>query len=147
MQYVKMFSLKILWLLSCVFLSESIIGGEDAPLRKFTYQVSLQYKGGNFCGGSIISESWILTAAHCIYKINITVVTGTIFKDTGDRYAIKNIIVHEGFSFETGANDIAVIQLENHIKFNVYTQPIRLSFNDPLPGIYATVTGWGYTDV
>ena len=45
---------------------EKIIGGIEAEEGDFPYQVSLRLlRGNHFCGGSIISNQWILTAAHC----------------------------------------------------------------------------------
>lgn len=42
-----------------------IVGGELVSIKSFPYQVSLQYRNNHMCGGSIISEKFILTAAHC----------------------------------------------------------------------------------
>lgn len=44
-----------------------IIGGHEAEPGLFPYIVSLQYKeGGHFCGGSLISDRFVLTAGHCV---------------------------------------------------------------------------------
>lgn len=56
-------------------LSSRIIGGEAASKCQFPYQVSLQWanppldKFENYCGGSLISDTWILTAGRCIMTI------------------------------------------------------------------------------
>lgn len=42
-----------------------IVGGNSVDIEDFPYQISLQYWGGHMCGGSIINERYILTAAHC----------------------------------------------------------------------------------
>ncbi|CAH4032008.1 unnamed protein product [Pieris brassicae] len=48
-----------------------VVGGTDAPDKALPYQVSLQRTDQNnfpFCGGAIIADRWILTAAHCLKK-------------------------------------------------------------------------------
>ena len=76
----KMLSLNLLLLLVSGSLAEIsypknnpfislISGGQKAEPNQFPYQASLQYKssGSHFCGGVVIHENWILTAAHCLY--------------------------------------------------------------------------------
>lgn len=52
-------------------LSGRIVGGADAVPGQFPYQISLRVKDSHNCGGSIIDNSWILTAAHCV-AVNVT---------------------------------------------------------------------------
>ncbi|CAG0904568.1 unnamed protein product, partial [Cyprideis torosa] len=66
-----------------------IINGYDAKLGQIPHQVSLQKNEDNshFCGGSIISNEWIVTAAHCIKGKNLSeiqVVAGTVNLKAGE---------------------------------------------------------------
>ncbi|XP_048211070.1 chymotrypsinogen B-like [Perognathus longimembris pacificus] len=46
-----------------------VAGGEEAVPGSWPWQVSLQYESGyHFCGGTLISEDWVLTAAHCLLE-------------------------------------------------------------------------------
>ena len=58
-----------------IFGQAEIVGGEDANIQDYPYQVALISTSGwgggyAFCGASIINEYWILTAAHCVDEIN-----------------------------------------------------------------------------
>lgn len=46
-----------------------VVGGEEAPVGRYPFIVSLQYNLEHFCAGSILNERWIVTAGHCILAI------------------------------------------------------------------------------
>ena len=93
-----------------------IVGGQDAGQATWGWAVSL-YIGGSLCGGSIISSSWILTAAHCVYGKTagqIIVYAGSNSKLSGrqTRY-VSTIFQHPSYSSSTYVNDIALLQLSS----------------------------------
>lgn len=127
-----------------------IVGGSDAAAGQFPYQCSLRRGQHHTCGGSIITNRWILSAAHCVYNSQpseLSIVTGTHLLLTGGQsYSVLTIRVHENYQMGTLANDVAVLQTTNQIQFNSLTSAIPLAtFN--LGRVSTTVSGWGFTAV
>lgn len=128
----------------------SIVGGSDAKLGQFPYQAlltdDLQIP---YCGGSIISARYILTAAHCVEGVEVgdfyilVGLTNRTAGGDGDKYEVEDIIVHEGNDPENISNDISLIKLKSDIKFsdNVQIAPLRTT---PVNGgEVALASGWG----
>ncbi|XP_072754561.1 tabserin-like [Anoplolepis gracilipes] len=95
---------------------EAIINGISAAPGEFPWQVSLNYKGKHICGGSIIAQTKILTAGHCVDFIesvnNLRIVSGTIDATKGQVHAVQSIRIHpyyDGLQRSTWMNDVAVI--------------------------------------
>ena len=59
-----------------------VVNGQDASPHSWPWQISLRVSGGHICGGSLIRDDWIVTAAHCVYRntnpSGYTVVVGTL---------------------------------------------------------------------
>ncbi|CAH4035081.1 chymotrypsin-2-like [Pieris brassicae] len=128
-----------------------IIGGKAATPGMAKYQVSIRgHKGKeewHTCGGSIINQQYILTAAHCIVgkqANDLSIVVGSHqIKSSGDHYKIKKLVPHENFSKASGKNDVGVLQVEGNIQFNNNVQPVEL-FKQTVPvGKKCLLTGWG----
>ncbi|KAK9871238.1 hypothetical protein WA026_011514 [Henosepilachna vigintioctopunctata] len=128
-----------------------IVGGENAKDGQYPYQISLQILQQHICGGSIIGNQWILTAAHCVSgkSINeISIVLGTNYLDgSGQRYRISNYKLHPNYNFRTSRNDIAVVKTSRTIVFNNKVKPIQLPSSDTPGGRQLTLTGWGRTSL
>lgn len=45
-----------------------VVGGSDAPASLWTFLVGIKRNGIFYCGGSILSQHWVLSAAHCVYE-------------------------------------------------------------------------------
>ncbi|XP_022124343.2 chymotrypsin-2-like [Pieris rapae] len=131
-----------------------IIGGFNAPKNLANYQVSIRKKYLNqelhWCGGSIIHEEWVLTAAQCTYGMNanrLPIVAGTTDpKSGGDRYKIKKIIIHEKFSIRKLINNVALMKVDGKIKMNKNVRVIGLRKEPVAVGSNSILTGWGITD-
>lgn len=134
-----------------------IIGGTEAEQGQFPHQVSVRsaLNERHFCGGSIISEQFILTAAHCTQERfakpeNIFVVVGALnITNDGTRMNITKIYNNPSFDLKHVLNDIAILKTAEQILFSYFVKPISLP-TQSLPSyghVEATVSGWGRTAV
>ncbi|CAF1292599.1 unnamed protein product [Adineta steineri] len=93
-----------------------IVGGEAASPATWSWTVSLNIANIYLCGGSLISASWVITAAHCVNgqtASSITIYAGSNSRWTGTQSRIvSKIIVHPSYSSITYVNDIALLQLQ-----------------------------------
>lgn len=137
-----------------------VVGGEDAKRGEFPHMAALGYPDGldetvSFkCGGSLISERFVLTAAHCkkADRVSPTVVRlGDLNlreEDPGlpeTDILIAQFIAHENYNKRTSHNDIAVVKLDRSLKrqFQRYLRPACLaSSNDIYSRPIAIASGW-----
>ncbi|XP_017843769.2 brachyurin [Drosophila busckii] len=138
-----------------------ITKGETAGRNQFPYQVGLMLYvngGAAWCGGTLISDRWIVTAAHCTDALTtgVDVYLGawdrTNKKEEGQQIVFvetKNVIVHEEWKPDTITNDISLIKLPVPIEFNKNIQPAKLPVKSEKYNTYAGETaiasGWGKT--
>ncbi|XP_069079658.1 ovochymase-2 isoform X2 [Pleurodeles waltl] len=133
-----------------------IVGGKEAARGSHAWMASLRKQGRHFCGATIVSEVWVLTAAHCVAdsstKFFSTVVVGchdVSQREEGEQaFRIKSIIIHPEFDRRKPINyDIALIELEKEIIFGPSVQPACLPALDEVfePGLVCSVYGWGRT--
>ncbi|XP_066088606.1 LOW QUALITY PROTEIN: transmembrane protease serine 11G-like [Saccopteryx bilineata] len=128
---------------------EKIADGYVAGKADWPWQASLQMDGMHFCGASLISEEWLLTAAHCFdtYKNpRLWMVSfGTTLSPPLMRRKVQTIIVHENYAAHKHDDDIAVVKLSTPVLFSEEVHRVCLpdaNFEVP-PKSKVFVTGWG----
>ncbi|XP_053864842.1 trypsin-3-like isoform X2 [Malaclemys terrapin pileata] len=114
---------------------QRIIGGYIVAPHSSKYLVSLKRKTGfHFCGGSLVSRSWVLTAAHCKTEINqMMIVAGeyslSTFEGTEQIFRPSRMVVHPDYSSASKNADIMLIKQGAVVR----------------EGRFCQVSGWGYT--
>lgn len=129
--------------------SERIVGGHPIKISHVPWQVSLKYLPYDVhtCGGSIISDQWILTAAHCLVDLQprqILVNAGTTDSlVNGSIHEIASTTIHPCYKDFSLDKDFALIRLKVSLKFDEKIQLIQLADNNAPDGRKCLVTGWG----
>ena len=134
---------------------QRIIGGTNIDISNVPWQVSLRNIASNrhFCGASIISKNWVVTAAHCVQGVqanNIRVHAGTAHQFVDNEGVFINcdrVIIHPYYNPNSFDNDIALLHLTSPLSFNSNIQPIRLNTDEAYNAVntIARLTGWGTT--
>ncbi|MFC4336086.1 serine protease [Salininema proteolyticum] len=125
-----------------------VIGGDPAEEGQFPYLVSLQ-SGGHFCGGSLIAEDVVLTAAHCVEGSgpgDFTVKHGSVALDSPDmnEYEVADVEVAPDYGQGSRFSwDWALVQLTEPVEG---AETVALSDGSVDEGPTFTVAGWGVTD-
>ncbi|NXN68752.1 OVCH2 protein, partial [Himantopus himantopus] len=131
-----------------------IVGGSQVKQGSHPWQVSLKRRQKHFCGGTIVSAQWVITAAHCIVDRNVlrylNVTAGehdlTIRENGEQTLPVKYVIKHPNFDPRRPMNyDIALLKLDGAFNFSSSVLPACLP--DPgekfEAGYICTACGWG----
>jgi trypsin len=136
---------------------DKIVGGDEVVPNSIPSQISLQRGSGSSwsqsCGGSVLSESTILNAAHCVTGVNVNtmrIVAGehSLRTDSGNEQirSVASYKMHESYNANTFLNDISLIFLTQTLDLTKSeVAPIALPANGSESSGNLYVTGWGTT--
>ncbi|MBK7863698.1 MAG: trypsin-like serine protease [Archangiaceae bacterium] len=137
-----------------------IVGGVDTTIQQFPHQIALMDTSGfQFCGGSILNESWVLTAQHCVEGTSasqLRVGAGSskisTLRTSGQLRSVAQIIRHPGYSGPEHGHDVALLLLATPLDLSgPNAKAIGLLTADEASagataaGTPVIVTGWGTT--
>lgn len=133
-----------------------IVGGEEAPIRRFPHAAFLharchiQNEPGWICGSSIINQRILLTAAHCVDTCwgqnTMTIYVGHNHKQKGKASRVQHIITHDDYLTNKFDYDIALVKVKRDIKFSLDVRRVAIMKKAPF-FTKAQVAGWGLIKV
>jgi secreted trypsin-like serine protease len=149
-----------------------IVGGTKASPNEYPWQIALFRKGSFSCGGSLISNKWVITATHCVvhkneyiftkeppfimpkpYNISdFTVRLGAHdlneTESTAKTIKVSRIVQHPNYiGTNIVSNDITLLELAEEVNYTKAIRPVCLP-QDPQKGYaqeMATTSGWGHS--
>ncbi|XP_052608091.1 coagulation factor XI-like [Peromyscus californicus insignis] len=135
-----------------------IVGGTTSVHGEWPWQVTLHITSpvqGHLCGGSIIGNQWILTAAHCFSGVETSenlrvygdIVNQSEINEDTAFFRVQEIIIHDQYKMAETGYDIALLKLESAMNYTDSQRPICLPSKGDRNVLYTEcwVTGWGYT--
>ncbi|XP_074661265.1 trypsin-3-like [Tubulanus polymorphus] len=129
-----------------------IVGGWNAVKGEWPWMVQIKFWGEQHCGGALIDDQWVVTAAHCFmsstdpsaYEIVLGEHDRSKPEGTEQVLALEKIVDHKSFNNPSKSNDIALLKLKTPVKYDHFVQKICLpEAKDDFTGTVCTVAGWG----
>ncbi|XP_041834360.1 coagulation factor VII [Melanotaenia boesemani] len=133
-----------------------VVNGEICPKGHCPWQAVLNEHNAFTCGAIVLSDLWLLTAAHCIWQKPVAIFHVIVGKHdlkeiekTEQQRRVLQVFIHPDYNTTTYDSDLALLKLFRPIKLNRYVMPICLparnsTFTRTLATIrHSTVSGWG----
>jgi len=132
---------------------DRIVGGSEATPHSYPWMAALFVDDTWFCGGTLISDEWVLTAAHCAKDATEMVVmlgahnVREASEEGRLELVTRDFFTHPRYSQITLHNDLALVHLPEKVEFSNIIRPVCLpgysEASDPLAHMDAQASGWG----
>jgi trypsin len=128
-----------------------IVGGQPAAITTVPWQVRLGF-GQFFCGGALISDTWILTAAHCVEGVPPQAIRASVGASFRSEPAIPlqvaAVYVNPEWNLSSWTSDVALVQLATPVPLSAQVRTIALpddldTVTWPAAGTPGRISGWG----
>ncbi|OBS74131.1 hypothetical protein A6R68_15338 [Neotoma lepida] len=125
---------------------DRIIDGYPCEKGSHPWQVALLRGDQLHCGGVLVSERWVLTAAHCkMGQYTVHLGSDKIGDQSAQKIKASRSFRHPGYSTKTHVNDIMLVRMDKPVKMSSKVQKVNLTSRCEPPGTSCTVSGWGTT--
>ncbi|NXQ29672.1 TMPS6 protease, partial [Alaudala cheleensis] len=130
-------------------------GGMNSVEGEWPWQASLQVRGRHICGGTLIADRWVVSAAHCFQDERLaspsiwTVYLGKYLQNatghTEVSFKVIHLFLHPYYEEDSHDYDVALLQLDHPVIISPLIQPICLPAPSHIfePGLHCWITGWG----
>uniref|UniRef100_A0A9L0JQI4 Transmembrane protease serine 6 n=1 Tax=Equus asinus TaxID=9793 RepID=A0A9L0JQI4_EQUAS len=135
--------------------SGRIVGGAVSSEGEWPWQASLQVRGRHICGGALIADRWVITAAHCFQEDSMaspalwTVFLGKVWQSSrwpGEvSFKVSRLVLHPYHEEDSHDYDVALLQLDHPVVRSAAVHPVCLPARSHFfePGLHCWITGWG----
>ncbi|XP_027701154.1 complement factor D [Vombatus ursinus] len=156
MPWARLAALLLLGVAACAARPRGrILGGREAEPHLRPYMASIQVDGRHLCGGFLLNEWWVMSAAHCVEEMSpgatVQVLLGAHSLSQPETskhlYEVRNLFPHPDSNHDNIHHDILLIQLAEKATLSSAVQPLpyQRGARDIAGGTLCSVAGWGIT--